>query len=194
MDILTETARYPNKYRSQIELERERIYREVKAEKRYKKTNIPTTGIWSEGEKKRIKQVRMARHRARSILHRIEPLELKKAHGDNSHYNGGNTGKINEGLVAIDLIKHGYDIYSPYSPTHPFDILAIKNGVGYRVEVKTGNVNKEGKLLPYTSKLNINNFDILAVLYNTTGGYEIVYKEITAEIREQLRGYNEIKH
>jgi hypothetical protein len=57
---------------------------------------------------------------------------------------GGKIGKINEVLVAIDLVKKGWNVYTAFEDTHPFDILAIKNGAQKRIEVKSATILPSG--------------------------------------------------
>lgn len=76
----------------------------------------------------------------------------------------GETGTINEMLVAIDLIKNGYKVFMPFDTTSPYDILALKNGSYKRIQVKTGNVLASGTKSPV--KLRNNEWDIVAVVYD----------------------------
>lgn len=57
---------------------------------------------------------------------------------------GGKIGKVNEVLVAIDLIKKGWDVYTAFEDTHPFDILIMKNGQMKKVEVKSATILPSG--------------------------------------------------
>jgi len=77
----------------------------------------------------------------------------------------GAMGKISEQLVCIDLIKRGWFVYTAFEPTHPFDVLIIKNDVRRRVEVKTGSYDRKGREKKITD-LKKENFDILAVVYD----------------------------
>ena len=84
---------------------------------------------------------------------------------------GGSVGKINENIVAIDLLKRGFAVYMAYEDTHPFDLLIYKDGIYKRVEVKTGivlpsgfiSVSGSGKL---KKQIALNKHDILAVVCN----------------------------
>jgi predicted nucleic acid-binding Zn ribbon protein len=87
---------------------------------------------------------------------------------------GGIIGKINENIVAIDLLKQGYGVYIAYEDTHPFDILAYKEGIYKRIEVKTGNYLPSGlKIVSGKHKLKEENYDILAIVTNLN---EIEYR------------------
>ena len=79
---------------------------------------------------------------------------------------GGVTGKINENIVAIDLLKKGFSVYLAYEDTHPLDLLAIKDNQILKIEVKTGIVLPSG-LITYAMKKSQNKkHDILAVVTN----------------------------
>ena len=83
----------------------------------------------------------------------------------------GETGTINEMLVAIDLIKNGYKVFMPFDSTSPFDILALKDNSYKRIQVKTGVVLASGTRAPV--RLNNKEWDIVAVVYDLN---EIVYE------------------
>lgn len=86
---------------------------------------------------------------------------------------GGSVGKINEMIVAVDLTKRGYDVYTPFSPTAPFDLLAVRSdGVTYKVEVKTETVLPSGTRLVAMKKGQKGKHDILAKVANLS---EITY-------------------
>ena len=46
-------------------------------------------------------------------------------------------GSLGEIAVAKELIKQGYEVYSGLTDNTKYDLLAIKNGKIYRVEVKS---------------------------------------------------------
>lgn len=75
---------------------------------------------------------------------------------------GGAIGQINEAVVAIDLVKRGWQVYTAFEPTHPFDILAIKNGVQLKIEVKTETVLPSGHKYVAMKKNQHEKHDILA--------------------------------
>lgn len=79
---------------------------------------------------------------------------------------GGKIGKISEYVVAVDLIKKGWDVYTAFEDTHIFDILAIKDGKQIRVEVKTGILLPSGRKIHKTKKGQVGHHDILAVVTN----------------------------
>jgi len=86
---------------------------------------------------------------------------------------GGVIGKINENIVAIDLLKRGFSVYIAYEDTHPFDLLALKNGKYTRVEVKTGIILPSGlRTASGKYKTKPENHDVLAVVYNLA---DIIY-------------------
>jgi len=58
----------------------------------------------------------------------------------------GTQGAIGELVVCVDLLRRGYDVYRAMSPSCPCDLVAIKDGVTYRVEVKTARYNSAGQI------------------------------------------------
>lgn len=86
--------------------------------------------------------------------------------------NTGETGQINEMLVAIKLIKEGYKVYLPFDTTCKHDILALKNNIYYKIQVKTGNILPSGNKAPIKPKNN--DYHLLAVVYNLGEEIEII--------------------
>lgn len=52
--------------------------------------------------------------------------------------NCGNMGALSELLVCADLLKRGYEVFRAVSPSCSCDLIALKNKVCMRVEVRTG--------------------------------------------------------
>ena len=55
-------------------------------------------------------------------------------------------GAVNELVVAIDLMSKGYKIFRAINPNTPFDLVAYKDSKLYKIEVRTGSLNKDGGL------------------------------------------------
>lgn len=82
---------------------------------------------------------------------------------------GGKIGKINEMIVAIDLIKKGWNVYTAFEDTHPFDILALKNGAQKRIEVKSATILPSGTRIVCDPKKKLEDkskYDTLASVDN----------------------------
>lgn len=58
------------------------------------------------------------------------------------HLHKGTVGAISEILVSVDLMKKGWDVFRSLSPASNCDMLAIKNDVILKLEVRTGNYYK----------------------------------------------------
>lgn len=73
-------------------------------------------------------------------------------------------GEMNELLVAIDLLKLGYDVYRSITGRGLCDLVAVHrvNGSATRIEVKTA-YNVKGRVL--SSKGAQNKFDVLARVF-----------------------------
>lgn len=64
--------------------------------------------------------------------------------GAKSPFNGistGTVGAIAELVVSADLMKRGYEVYRALSQSSSCDLLALKNGILTKIEVKTGYTN-----------------------------------------------------
>lgn len=86
--------------------------------------------------------------------------------GAKLNLSGGKIGKINEFIVAIDLLKRGYEVYSAFEDTHPFDILALKDDKLLKIEVKTANILPSGLKIYAMKKNQEEKHDILALVDN----------------------------
>lgn len=81
---------------------------------------------------------------------------------------GGTIGAINESVVAVDLVKRGWHVYTAFEPTHSFDILAVKSSRYVRVEVKTETVLPSGATSMAQKKTQRpgESYDVLAKVQN----------------------------
>ncbi len=69
-------------------------------------------------------------------------------------------GALNEIRVAADLMKRGYHAFRALSPACPCDLIALKDNVCIRIEVKTAYYNRSGGISTSPTRYNI--FDVLA--------------------------------
>lgn len=72
---------------------------------------------------------------------------------------GGKIAKITQTVVAIDLIKRGWEVYTAFEDTHPFDILAIKGFSLKKIEVKSANILPSGRRIVTDPKGKVKNGD-----------------------------------
>lgn len=49
-------------------------------------------------------------------------------------------GAVSEMLVSADLLRRGYHVFRAISPNGPVDLIAMKDGKPWRIEVKTGTI------------------------------------------------------
>jgi hypothetical protein len=75
----------------------------------------------------------------------------------------GTVGAASELLVTVDLLNLGYEVFRSVSPHASIDLIAMKRGLMVKVEVKTGVIQKNGKLANPTIR-NHGHYDVLAVL------------------------------
>ena len=63
----------------------------------------------------------------------------------------GTVGAIQELRVSVDLLSRGFEVFRALSPSCSCDILAMKDGKLYPIEVRTGYQTPTGKLYYPTS-------------------------------------------
>jgi len=88
----------------------------------------------------------------------------KKYAGQNtlSGLSSGTVGAINELRASVDLLRRGYSVFRALSPACPCDLVLLRNGDVFRVEVTTGHNSSNGRL--YYPKKDPQLYDILAVV------------------------------
>ena len=74
----------------------------------------------------------------------------------------GNLGAMSELMVCADLLKRGFDVYRSVTRTGLFDLIAAKNGIVCRVEVKTAHKLSQGGLSSRFRPNQIGTHDIAA--------------------------------
>lgn len=81
----------------------------------------------------------------------------------------GNRGAVSELIAAADLLNNGFEIFRALSQHCSCDLIAMKDNVMHRIEVRTGTVYKgSGKLnFPYNSRRDEGRFDVLAVVVDS---------------------------
>lgn len=79
-----------------------------------------------------------------------------------NHISTGTKGAIHELQVSADMMLAGYDVFRSLSPNATCDLVAVKNGKCYRVEVTTGSLYRGKKL--YYPPHKQERYDILAVV------------------------------
>jgi len=77
---------------------------------------------------------------------------------------------MSELLACADLIRKGYEVFRSVSQAATCDILALKDGKTYRVEVKTAYRLKNGKIAHCRPILG--RFDVLALVVDGTCFYD----------------------
>ena len=80
------------------------------------------------------------------------------------HLTSGQMGAVSELLVSAELMKLGYEVFRAVSPSSSCDLVCIKNGETFRVEVRTGKRSDEGKVAVTRGPKDYGRSDILAVL------------------------------
>jgi predicted AAA+ superfamily ATPase len=72
----------------------------------------------------------------------------------------GNIGAIGEVMVCQDLMRKNYDVFRAISPASKIDLIATKDKVIYKIEVRTGQYKKNNTLWYTTNK----HADIMAIV------------------------------
>ena len=93
-----------------------------------------------------------------------------KPETDNIH--PGILGDVNELLVCADLLKKGYEVFRSISHTCSCDLIAMKDGMMIRVEVKSAYLKKNGKFSYAKGK---NSYDLLALVLNYSSIHYLPY-------------------
>jgi len=91
---------------------------------------------------------------------------------------GGKIGKTNQYIVAIDLLKKGWEVYTAFEDTHPFDLLCIRGYDLKKVEVKSATILPGGKriIADPKGKVKSGKYEIVASVDNFKN---IVYQPIS---------------
>lgn len=75
------------------------------------------------------------------------------------------TGAMHELLVCADLMRKGYHVFRAQSPSCPCDIMAMFEGIIYKVEVTTGYKRTDGNF-SYPKKNERYDYDIMAIVFH----------------------------
>ena len=85
-------------------------------------------------------------------------------------------GSIHEIIICADLMANGYYVFRSMSPNSPCDIIAMRNGVTYKIEVTTGYRLGNGKLsCPEKGKKY--DYNIIAVVSHD-GSFVYIKKDV----------------
>jgi len=106
----------------------------------------------------------------------------KKYAGQNTIWgiSSATVGAINELRASVDLLRRGYSVFRALSPSCPCDLVLLKDGDVFRVEVTTGHNSSNGRL--YYPKKDPQLYDILAVVTSDS----IIYFTEHADLKAAL--------
>ena len=91
----------------------------------------------------------------------------------------GTVGAISELMVSSDLMKKGFAVFRALSPNCICDLIAIKNGGFFRVEVTTGYKSQKNKISHAKKKSKSDGrCDIIAIYIRNTN--EVSYEATTS--------------
>lgn len=112
----------------------------------------------------------MALERARMAAALVYPHKLTKPRRRHTklHFNTISTptkGTIAELQISIDLLKRGFPVFRALSPSCPCDLAIVVDGKLLRIEVTSAKQGPNGR--PYYSKHNPENFDVLALVFDS---------------------------
>lgn len=96
--------------------------------------------------------------------------KIEKRYGPGPNLNSGNRGAVSELIASADLIQKGFEVFRSVSPTTSCDLIALRNGILFRIEVRTAYRNKVGNLM-YAKNQKPGRMDIYAAVC----GYEVIY-------------------
>lgn len=75
--------------------------------------------------------------------------------------NASTKGAVGELIVSADLMSRGFFVYRCLSSTGPFDLVAVRDGEMFRIEVRCGHIDSE-KRLQYAQPQD-GRYDVLAI-------------------------------
>jgi hypothetical protein len=104
---------------------------------------------------------------------------------DFSHLSTGTLGAASELIASTKLIIDGFEVYRALSPSSSCDLIAIKDGLIYDIEVRTGIRTGRGQVS--CSKHNIRAKYLVVVVHNKDGTHDLI---CTPEFRT---GYEKAK-
>lgn len=110
-------------------------------------------------------------------------LSSRKTYGRFSTFNNlanGTVGALSELIVSADLLKKGYAVFRALSPSCFCDLIAVKDNLSYRVEVKTGYKGESSKITYVRPKKE--KYDVLAVYISAKD--EIYYLDNNEKVIE----------
>lgn len=87
----------------------------------------------------------------------------------------GTVGAAGELLATVDMIAKGYEVFRAVSPSTSCDLIALKDGKLYRVEVRTGLPSTNGTI-NYPKK-NIR-ADMVAIVSHQKDKTQIIYENL----------------
>lgn len=85
-------------------------------------------------------------------------------------------GSIHEIIICADLMTNGYYVFRSMSPNSPCDIIAMRNGITYKIEVTTGYMLGNGKF-SFVEKGKNYDYDIIAIVSHD-GSFVYIKKDV----------------
>lgn len=96
------------------------------------------------------------------------------------HMVASDVGALAELVVSADLLKRGFHVFRAVSPAASCDLLVMRDGQIWRVEVKTAQRSTDGSLT-YDKPRDRARFDVLALMV----GSDVVYRPDFASLALQ---------
>lgn len=91
----------------------------------------------------------------------------------------GTVGAITEMVISADLMKKGYSVFRALSPSCFCDVIAIKDKKILKVEIKTGYVGLNGKVLfPKSKNINVDIHGVYSRLDDKCFYFDDNFKEV----------------
>jgi hypothetical protein len=99
----------------------------------------------------------------------IECRTARYCPSSTSHLASGTAGAVSELRVCADLLLKEYEVFRAMSPSCSCDLMALKEGLIQRIEVRSGQKSITGKI--FTSRLRFR-ADVMAIVLTD----EIIYE------------------
>ena len=102
-----------------------------------------------------------------------------------------NLGAANEMLVSADLLKQGYEVFRALSGHASCDLLAMRDSIVERVEVRTAfpsrTTKKDGTLYIPVTQSQLDKFDTLAIVHLDGSISYLRHEDVKSEVMRRSR-------
>jgi hypothetical protein len=127
---------------------------------------VISDGTYPNGKRKQVKRTGFTTHEEAEIALNEMKIELQKVNQLKKQMDKWtDIGHAGEKIVLADLILKNFFPFTAELPSSTVDLIALKNNITYRIQVKTSTFDDYGKMkVGNLDKYSKDQFDILAVV------------------------------